>query len=308
MKDLKDISPETEEAHQSDVLILPTEYFFCECVEVPSNINTSELADFAELSIEGISPFPLEQLRWGFVTSVDGKSVFIYAALNERLKLAGYTELEGYNWVLPDFSAFKDTELFDVKKIIQQGEASLWQADVRPTYFKSIERKNRSISAWLTRLMGYAAFFILFLISLEGLLIAGSTWLGTRQAKVNSQRPQISRIEDKHSLMNKLEQVAQNELRPIAILEAANQVRIGLENSGIEYDEVFIEGVNRLVIEGKANTINELNDYTKALKNSGNFHLVETPESITRSGKTTFIVTLDYLQTNTSKMIGGDSG
>ena len=307
MKDLKDISPETEQEHQSDVLILPTEYFFCECVEVPSNITTSELADFAELSIEGISPFPLEQLRWGFVTSVDGRSAFIYAALNERLKSAGFTELESYNWVLPDFSAFKGTELLDVKKLIEQGENSLWQADVRPKYYKSVERKNRSISAWLTTFIGYAAFLILFLISLEGLLLASSTWLGTRQAKVNYQRPQISRIEDKHSLMNKLEQVAQNELRPIAILEAANQVRIGLENSGIEYDEVFIERVNRLVIEGKANTINELNDYTKALRNSGNFHLVETPESITRSGKTTFTVTLDYLQTNKSKTIGGDS-
>ena len=141
MKDLKDISPETEQAHQSDVLILPTEYFFCECVEVPSNITNSELADFAELSMEGIAPFPLEQLRWGFVTSVDGKSAFIYAALNERLKRAGFTELEGYNWVLPDFSAFKDIELFDVKKIIQQGEASLWQADVRPTTTKALSAK-----------------------------------------------------------------------------------------------------------------------------------------------------------------------
>ena len=95
--------------------------------------------------------------------------------------------------------------------------------------------------------------------------------------------------------MEKLEQVAQNELRPIEILDAANQIRISLGSRGIEYDEVIIEGSNRLAIEGKANSINELNEYTQALSNSGNFQLVESPKSITRSGKTTFTATLDYL-------------
>lgn len=107
--------------------------------------------------------------------------------------------------------------------------------------------------------------------------------------------------------MNKLEQVAQNELRPIAILEVANQIRIDLKSSGIEYDEVVIEGLNRLTIEGKASTINELNEYTKALRASGNFQLVENPKSITRSGKTTFTATLDYLHTIPPKGNGGAS-
>lgn len=107
--------------------------------------------------------------------------------------------------------------------------------------------------------------------------------------------------------MNKLEQVAQNELRPIAILEVANQIRIDLKSSGIEYDEVVIEGLNRLTIEGKASTIKELNEYTNALRESGNFQLVENPKSITRSGKTTFTATLDYLHNIPSKSIGGVS-
>ena len=304
MKDSKYISSETEQTPQSDVLILPAEYFFAESVKVPSNITTSELADFAELSMEGIAPFPLDQLRWGFLTSLDGKSALIYAALNERLKRAGLTKLENYNWVFPDFSAFKGIELFDVENFIQQGEAILWQADVRPHSYKSVERKSRSITAWLTRIMGYAAFFTLFLFLLECLILTSNIWLGTHQATIDAQRPEVSRIEDKHSLMNKLEQVAKNDLRPIAILELANQVRIGLKSTGIEYDEVVIEGLNRIVIEGKANTINELNEYTKALRDSGNFQLVEAPKSITRSGKTTFTVTLDYLQTSSSKGIG----
>ena len=94
--------------------------------------------------------------------------------------------------------------------------------------------------------------------------------------------------------MNKLEQVAQNELRPIGILEAANEIRLGLGKTGIEYDEVAVESTNRITIEGKANTINELNKYTDSLGNSGAFALVGDPKYITRGGKTTFTVTLDY--------------
>ena len=47
-------------------------------------------------------------------------------------------------------------------------------------------------------------------------------------------------------------------------------------------------------IEGKANTINELNVYTKSLSQSGKFQLVGEPKYITRDSKTSFTVTLDY--------------
>lgn len=307
MKESKNISQEADHSPQSDVLILPSEYFFTERVNVPKDVSSSELPDFAELSIEGIAPFPLDQLRWGFVPSVDGKSALIYAAHNERLKRAGFTDLESYKWVLPDLKAFDDTETLDIKEITQKEETKLWEADIRPKSYKIVERKSRNLTTWITRILYYAALFTLFLITIEGLLLVSKTWLGTRQAKIDSQRAEVLRIEDKHSLMNKLEQVAQNELRPITILEVANQIRIDLKNSGIEYDEVVIEGLNRLTIEGKASTINELNEYTKALRASGNFQLAEDPKSITRSGKTTFTATLDYLHTTPSKSIGGVS-
>ena len=94
--------------------------------------------------------------------------------------------------------------------------------------------------------------------------------------------------------MNKLDQVAQNELRPIAMLTAANDIRIALGKTGIEYDETIIESSNRLTIEGKAKTINELNLYTKSLRESGKFLLVGDPKYITRDSKTSFTVSLDY--------------
>jgi Tfp pilus assembly protein PilN len=348
-----------------DVLIVPAEYFFVERIEVPPAVTSGELADYAELSMEGLAPFPLDQLRWGFLTAADGQHILIYAALFDRLKRAGYKNLEDYTWVLPDFAALHGARFAAPTEVVLRGEthdtrlqypagenlplqvdslpcgeaattkgalelalnlveltekgtptfhfdtlggeateghwsplapneAGLWQADIRPADFKSVERSVRRTTALITRIMGYSAIAALCLVVLEGLFFMGQFWLGTRQAKIESQTTAVRRIQDKESLMSKLEQVAQNELRPIAILEAANRVRISLGTTGIEYDEVVIEGGNRLTIEGKANTINELNAYTEALRKSGSFELVETPKYITRSGQTTFTATLDY--------------
>ena len=360
-------APEPESVPLPDVLVLPAEYFFIEKVEVPTALAPAELADFAELSMEAVSPFPLDQIRWGFLIAPDGQHLLIYAALKERLKLAGHTELETYTWVLPDFTTLqgarftRDTEVvlegehyttsfllpsgeaspenirslpagsdtphskgqsihlkllavvlneqsiptFKFETIgespadglwspLEPDEASLWNADIRPSSFKTVERSARRTTSLVTRIMGYAAIFAIVLIVFEGLLFAGEFWLGTRTAKIDEQSTPVRRIEDKQSLLNKLDQVAQNELRPIAMLTAANEVRTALGKTGIEYDETIIESNNRLTIEGKANTINELNFYTKSLRQSGKFQLVGDPKYITRDSKTSFTVTLDY--------------
>ena len=367
MSEPTQIAPEPESVPLLDVLVLPAEYFFIEKVEVPTALSPAELSDFAELSMEAVAPFPLDQLRWGYSSAPDGQHLLIYAALNDRIKLAGHPELESYTWVIPDFTTLngarftRDTEVVlegehyttgfllpsggglpeNIRSLPQgsdlfrntgqsihlkllpvelseQGiptfkfetlgketfdglwsplepeEAALWNADIRPNNFKTVERSARRTTSLVTRIMGYAAIFTIVLVMLEGLLIAGDFWLGTRRAKIDEQATSVRRIEDKHSLLNKLDQVAQNELRPIAMLTAANEIRLTLGKTGIEYDETIIERSNRLTIEGKANTINELNVYTKSLSQSGKFQLVGEPKYITRDSKTSFTVTLDY--------------
>jgi Tfp pilus assembly protein PilN len=361
VSDPSNIDSETESTPPRDVLIVPSEFFFIESVEVPSALEPSELDDFAELSIEGFAPFPLEQLCWGYLASSSNDQILLYAALRDRLKREGFTDLEEYTWVLPDFATLHGARFPQARKIFLIGETSstlldqpsgeglpqsiapaddaptgafklraitptldehglpsfefealseapgdghwsplkpdektLWQADIRQRDFKVAERNTRRTTALVTKIMGFAALFAVLLIVLEGLLYAGGFWLSTREAKIEAQLSDVRRIEDKQSLMNKLEQVAQNELRPIGILEAANEIRLGLGKTGIEYDEVAVEGTNRITIEGKANTINELNKYTDSLGNSGAFALVGDPKYITRGGKTTFTVTLDY--------------
>ena len=367
MKEPNQIAPESESVPQTDVLVLPAEYFFIEKVEIPAALTPAELSDFAELSMEAVSPFPLDQLCWGFSSAPDGQYLLIYAAVKERLNLAGYAELETYTWVIPDFTTLnsahftRDTEVVlegehyttsfllpsgggspeNIRSLpsgsdsfripgqsihlkllpvelneqgiptfkfetlgetppdglwspLEPDEDSLWNSDIRPSNFKTAERSARRTASLVTQIMGYAAIFAITLVVLEGLLFAGDFWLGTRTTKIDEQATYVRRIEDKHSLLNKLDQVAQNELRPIAMLTVANEIRVALGKTGIEYDETIIDSKNHLTIEGKANTINELNLYTKSLRESGKFQLVGEPKYITRDSKTSFTVTLDY--------------
>jgi hypothetical protein len=363
-----------------DVMILPAEFFFVEHIEIPSALEAGELDDFAELTMEGLAPFPLEQLNWGFLCDSENQTLILYAALRDRLKREGYEALEDYTWVLPDFACLlgarfaepvhvvlktpghatylefpggqklptvvevtgakatktdlpeNDESSYLELRLIQltvdekarptfhfqtvgeppveghwsplsPDEPALWRADVRPASFKTAERSARRTTALITRLLRYAAVFALILVFMEGLLWAGQFWLGTLESKIDAQATAVRRVEDKQSLTNKLEQVAQNELRPIAILEAANQIRLNLGKTGIVYNETVIEGSNRITIEGTANTINELNNYTNSLNDSGTFTLVGSPRQRTRGGETTFTVTLDYEHPDTD----GDS-
>ena len=383
MKDSPPTSTPTESAPAEQVLVLPGHLFFIEAIEVPIDLEAAEIPDFVELSLESIAPFPVDQLNWGYLYSEDAQSILVYATHRDRLKNAGYTNLQSYTWVLPDFALLagacfpdetvialesadnlslllfekgssiprtvlvtpltektSDQALKELKasahnlpktastlmirtgaiELSEQGlptfnlesaddsrsdleygawrslaptEAQLWQTDVRSADFKEAERSSRRLGALLLRITGWAAIFAVVLIGAEILLFACQGWLGTLDQQLESQRTAVLTIEDQQALMVKLEQVSQNELRPIAILSAANNIRLE-SNLGIEYDSAVVEGENHITIEGKATSINALNSYTERLRKSGQFEIITAPESITRAGKTTFTVTLGY--------------
>lgn len=369
------MSEETTEAEgitgQEQVLLLPGHAFFVDRLELPPGLESKELPDYAQLSLETLAPFPVEQLNWGYVADQAAGHLLLYATHRERLAQLGYSELERYLWVLPDFAPFacerngqdqclllengdavtriqlragetlpesiiaraNREELPDIGEASlyrlrvktprvtetgravflfqpenaegakDSGEAAaawsevavaeplLWMADVRSPDFKSAEQNRRQMAAWITRATAYAGIGIAVLLALELVLVFANSWVGLREATIAEQLPEVRRIEDKQSLMNKLDQVAQNELRPIAILEALNSAR----PNGIYFTDTVTEGRNRITVDGIADTINALNAYIDALRGSGQFELIGSPKQITRSGKTTFTVTLDYL-------------
>jgi len=342
-----------------EVCLIPGRLFFVEHVEVPDVLETKEINGFAELSLESISPFPIEQLYWGYLYKEGAQQIILYASHRDRLKQEGFTDLEQYVWVLPDFATLAGAYfagstavhlksgqqpqvlLFDSgnsvpKEInpssipdkadhldlyldeiilednglpvfthyssesrgdeakswsrVSPNEHQLWQSDIRPVDFKQAEQRNRQLSSWVTRALNWAAILALVFIVAELGLLGANFWQSRLQSQIDGQRSTVATIQDRQSLMNKLDQVAQNELRPIDALDALNQ----LKPNGIYFDSTDIEGANHIKIDGVSSTISELNNYIETLRRSGSFEIVTSPKSITRSGETTFSVTVGY--------------
>lgn len=372
-----------EPIQEEQVLLLPGKLFFVESVNIPEELEVSEIPDFVELSLESIAPFPVEQLYWGYLYDKDAPNLLLYAAHRERIKSEGFSNLDNYLWVLPDFATLSGASFHQDTLVLLEGgesvslayfegnrtlsefawvdstteplsddlirgltssisglpktapmlilrpttvtlsekglptfthdisehsseqsydgkwktlgptESQLWQMDVRALDFKIAEKSKRRMGSIIARIATWAAVFALLVLGVEGALFASQAWLKTQLDQVERQQDAVSKVEEKQVLVNKLEKVAQNELRPIEMLEAANDVRLKL-SLGIEYDSVVIEDENHITVEGKASSINALNQYVDGLKNSGLFELLSEQNPITRNGKTTFKVSLAY--------------
>ena len=176
----------------------------------------------------------------------------------------------------------------------------LWSADIRSETFKDQEQKNRSRLAFVNKSLKLSLYFIAFIFLSELLLSGANLWLTQYASKIETQASTVRRIEDQHTLINKLEQISQNELRPIALLEQANQIR-SMISSNIIYDNVDITNENEVTIKGTAGSVNDLNKYVSQLNQSKNFNVIEDPKYITRGGKTTFTLKM-YFQSEKSSL------
>jgi hypothetical protein len=107
------------------ILKLPGHLFFCEYVEVPVAVEASELDDFAEMTVSGLSPFPPEQLAWGYYKNPSYPWMLVYLATYESLAQAGFRELESYHQVLPSFISALGTVYETPTGFFHYGDGSL---------------------------------------------------------------------------------------------------------------------------------------------------------------------------------------
>lgn len=176
----------------------------------------------------------------------------------------------------------------------------LWSADIRSEAFKDQEQKNRTRLAFVNKSFKLSLYFTAFILLSELLLAGSNLWLNQYASKIETQAPTVRLIEDQHTLINKLDQISKNELRPITLLEQANQIRSKI-SSTIIYDNVDITNENEVTIKGTAGSVNDLNRYVTQLNQSKNFNVIEDPKYITRGGKTTFTLKM-YFQSNASPL------
>jgi hypothetical protein len=330
--------PEEQTATQKEIntsflndqlCLVPSHFFFYEVIEVDSDLSLDEQEDFIQLQIESISPFPIEQILYGYFVIPNSPNCVLYLALKDRLNAKGFNALDSYTWVIPDsiielsqntalfeHSAIKEILLKNIRKeydlqVLKEGDIvitdpnaygieapnltcdQLWTADIRPIEFKEKTKKDRSRLAFLNKAFQYSLYFFALIFIAELGLIVAKTWLSAHASRIEAQAPAVSRIEDQHTLINKLDQIAQNELRPIALLEHANAIRTKL-GSNIVYDDVDIVGENEVTIKGSAGSVNQFNAYVKQLEQSGYFVISEDPKYVTRGGKTTFTLKMNY--------------
>ena len=107
------------------ILKLPGHLFFCEYVEVPVTEEASGLDDFAEMSVSGLSPFPPEQLAWGYYKNPSYPWMLVYLATYESLAQAGFRDLENYHQVLPSFISALGTVYETPTGFFHYGDGSL---------------------------------------------------------------------------------------------------------------------------------------------------------------------------------------
>lgn len=85
------------------VYIVPSEFCFLNTCEVPEGTKDFRSVEgIVSLSLESSSPFPLDDILWGFVFDPVNRNVQIFSALKSRIKGMG-EGVEGSTYILPDF-------------------------------------------------------------------------------------------------------------------------------------------------------------------------------------------------------------
>ena len=83
--------------------LVPADAFFLRLIELPEGLPEAELEAFIQLDMEGNSPFPIEQLAWGYFAHEDSPTAFAFATPQSRLKTFDIVEPEAYYQLFPGF-------------------------------------------------------------------------------------------------------------------------------------------------------------------------------------------------------------
>ena len=106
MADTPDKTIEFPSGEPRDMTLrIPGEHFFCDTISLPSSVKPEKYQDFAEyvLNDSGLSPYPAEQLAWGFQVDDESRKLFIFATPLVKLRQLGWQNLEIFRRVFPSF-------------------------------------------------------------------------------------------------------------------------------------------------------------------------------------------------------------
>ena len=86
-------------------LLIPGEHFFCETLSVPADLAPEDFIDFClqALDLDSFSPFPPDQLAWGFHGCPKTRKILIFATPFVKLRQLGWQNMEFFRRVFPSF-------------------------------------------------------------------------------------------------------------------------------------------------------------------------------------------------------------
>lgn len=93
------------------VALLPDALFFTRAVAITPGATPAEAAAQAELALEGVSPFPLAQLYYGWFWRPGAERALVFAAYRRRFTTDQTAEWGGAELVLPAFAAVLGAEV-----------------------------------------------------------------------------------------------------------------------------------------------------------------------------------------------------
>ncbi len=82
----------------------PGQLFFCRRIEIPEDVADDERESFIQLQLEGMSPFPLEHMQFGFVVDEAKRFAFVYSGYRRSFENGSIVEWEKQEAVIPEFS------------------------------------------------------------------------------------------------------------------------------------------------------------------------------------------------------------
>jgi len=169
-------------------------------------------------------------------------------------------------------------------------EKKLWIADIRASSFKlkASRRRNYSRYVWAsTQLAGIAASLFLLL---QLIFMMTDTWTNFRVNKIAERSDAVALIEQKNNLLLRIEQIAQNELKPFEMLATMNLKR----PSSIYFTQAVSDSFNQIQVDGAASNVEVVNRYMENLRNLPLVSDAKIKKIVSRSGNAPFTVVVTF--------------
>ena len=168
-------------------------------------------------------------------------------------------------------------------------EEILWLADVRSRSYKQKEANLRRLAKriWFFLVAGVSVAALTLVLQFAQ--IAFSQWINVREERVAERALDVEEISNNNNLLNKIEQIALQELRPFDMLQSMNEIR----PKSIHFTSVGSDEFNQLEVQGLGTTVAEVNRYGDALLRSEGIEEVQI-DVRSRSGKAPFTLTVTF--------------